>query len=100
MSASAKLTAFAVVLALLFGGGALAGAAIGPEPEEPADAHGATETAAHAEPEGEHGGGHGSEGAAAPAPVRGLGVAEGGLRVVVEDPELRRGRTERLAFRI
>jgi hypothetical protein len=32
--------------------------------------------------------------------VRGLAAAEGGLRVVVEDAELRRGRTERLAFRI
>ncbi|MDQ3739479.1 MAG: hypothetical protein M3389_00920, partial [Actinomycetota bacterium] len=33
-------------------------------------------------------------------PVRGLAVAEDDLRVVVEDPELRRGRPERLAFRI
>jgi hypothetical protein len=45
-----------------------------------AGSHGATDATAH--------------------PVRGLAVAENGLRVVVEDPELRRGGTERLAFRI
>jgi hypothetical protein len=33
-------------------------------------------------------------------PVRGLAVAENGMRVVVDDPELRRGRSEKLRFRI
>ena len=33
-------------------------------------------------------------------PVRGLAVAEGNLRVVVENPELRRGVSQRLTFRI
>jgi hypothetical protein len=33
-------------------------------------------------------------------PVRGLAVAEHGLRVVVEDPELRSGALERLRFRV
>jgi hypothetical protein len=33
-------------------------------------------------------------------PVRGLAVADDGLRVVVETPELRRGRSEQLRFRI
>ena len=33
-------------------------------------------------------------------PVRGLAVADDGLRVVVESPELRRGRIETLRFRI
>ena len=33
-------------------------------------------------------------------PVRGLAVAEHGLRVDVEDPELRRGATEKLRFRV
>ncbi|MBA3348215.1 MAG: hypothetical protein H0T13_06610 [Actinobacteria bacterium] len=33
-------------------------------------------------------------------PVRGLAVAENGLRVIVEDPELRRGRREQVRFRI
>jgi hypothetical protein len=46
--------------------------------------------------------GHGRRGHAEHSqhPVRGLEVAENGLRVVVEEPELRRGRTEKLAFRI
>jgi hypothetical protein len=89
-----KLAAFAAALALLFGGAALAGAAIGPdrddgvastEPEEHSDMTASTDT--HEETD-------------APRPVRGLAVAEDGLRVVVEDPELRRGRTETLRFRI
>jgi hypothetical protein len=33
-------------------------------------------------------------------PVRGLGVAENGLRIVVADPQLRRGHTEQVRFRI
>ena len=84
MSAPLKLALFGAALALVFAGSALAGAAIGPEPKEkPAHAGG------HDEPE--HGAAH---------EVRGLATAAGGLRVVVEDPELRRGRTEALAFRI
>ena len=105
MSAPAKLAAFAAVLAVLFGGAALAGAAIGPDataetkrseaqPQEHSDMNTST-----TKPPAEHGGGHEQDGAA-PDPVRGLAVAENGLRVVVEDPELRRGRGERLAFRI
>jgi hypothetical protein len=91
MSTPAKLAAFGALLAVLFAGAALAGAAIGPEPADDAD------SPEHGEAKQSHGGG-GHE--AAPDPVRGLTVAEGGLRVVVEDDELRRGRAERLAFRI
>ena len=92
MSAAAKLVTFAAALAVLFGGAALAGAAIGhdrddavpsDEPQEHSDGTSSTEA--------EHG---------APDPVRGLAVAEDGLRVVIEDPELRRGRTETLSFRV
>ena len=43
------------------------------------------------------GGGHTANAA---DPVRGLAVASDGLRLVVDDPELRRGRTEPLRFRI
>jgi hypothetical protein len=93
VSVPARLTAFAAGLAVLFGGGALAGAAIGPDSDDPADTHG------QGQPEAAHGGGH-ETAAEAPKPVRGLAVAEDGLRVVVEDPALRRGRDERLAFRI
>jgi hypothetical protein len=97
----AKLTAFAAGLAVLFGGGALAGAAIGPDVEDPpttAEEH-ADMDSSTTEQAPAHGGGHESP-AGAPEPVRGLAVADDGLRVVVENPELRRGRDERLAFRI
>jgi hypothetical protein len=89
-----QLAAFAGVLAVLFAGGAIAGQMIDPEArgsDEPSG-HGA-EPAHGREPAGAHGG-------EAAEPVRGLAVAEGGLRVEVERPELRRGRAETLAFRI
>ena len=103
MNAPAKLAGFAAVLALASGGAALAGGAIDPDRDTdgPAHAdaggpasggHGATPTAGHTE--------SGTAERADSHPVRGLAVAENGLRVVVEDPELRRGKSERLAFRI
>jgi hypothetical protein len=85
VNAATKLAAFAAGLAVLFGGAALAGAAIGPEPSED-DApqeHTEMNSSAHA-----------------PDPVRGLAVAADGLRVIVDEPELRRGRDETLTFRI
>ena len=120
MSTPAKLAAFAATLAVLFGGGALAGGAIDPDRDEPrathADAapktegaHGAerkeheTVSTSHTETNTKSHGGAESKGRGASKaahPVRGLAVAENGLRVVVEDPELRRGRAERLRFRI
>jgi hypothetical protein len=83
-----RIAAFAAALPLLFGGAALAGAAIEP--------HGEAPTARTAEPE-DHMSAHT---ATAPAAVRGLAVAQDDLRVVVDQPELRRGRTESLRFRI
>jgi hypothetical protein len=107
VSAPLKLAAFALVLALLFGAGALAGDVLGPEREATAvaadapndsSAEGHTEMpSASTKTAAGRGGGHAEQ---AEHPVRGLAVAENGLRVVVEDPELRRGRDERLAFRI
>ena len=88
MSAPVKLVAFAALLGLLFAAAAVAGDAIDPE------RGGDPQPAGHAEePES-----HGAEKAA--HPVRGLAVAEDGLRVVVDDPELERGRSEELRFRI
>ena len=87
MTAPTKLIAFAALLALLAAGGAVAGNAIDPDRSEPAEPH-AEEPAAH---------GGAEEGA---HPVRGVAVAENGLRLVVDDPELRRGRTETVRFRI
>ena len=109
MSAATKLAAFAATLAVLFGGGALAGGAVDLDRDGPAGPHGDAATAKtegadgaaseeHETQETNESAGHG--GAAAAHPVRGLAVAENGLRVVVEDPELRRGRTEELRFRI
>jgi hypothetical protein len=106
VSAPLKLAAFALVLALLFGAGALAGDLLGPERDATAVAARQSSTEDHTEMRStstKTAAGHsGGADHAKPAghPVRGLAVAEDGLRVVVEDPELRRGRDERLAFRI
>lgn len=88
MSAPARLAAFAVLLVALFAGAAAAGRAIDPDID--------TDTAAHEEDTmtTEHGA------MAAAHPVRGLAVADDGLRIELADPELRRGRTETLRFRI
>ena len=112
-----QLATFGAVLAVLFAGGVLAGQLI--DPDTSGDAGGAhAAEGGHGEmtssPEGDHApapaaeGGHGEmtsspEGDHAPAPaaeVRGLAVADGGLRVEVVDPELRRGRRRSLGFRI
>ena len=95
MSVATRLFGFAALLAVVFAGAALAGGAL----DVRADADG--DDRAAAETDGGHGAGaSGGHGAAAPDPVRGLAVADRGLRLVVEDPELRRGRTERLRFAI
>ena len=86
MSAAAKLAGFAAVLALVSGGAAVAGSVADPDRD--------TAGPSHKEQEDHVTTTHESH------PVRGLAVAEEGLRVVVDDPELRRGTTERLAFRI
>ena len=84
-----RIALFATVLVLLFGAAALAGSAIEP--------HGAEPTARPAEMTEHMTSTHSSPTAGT---VRGLAVASGDLRVVVEQPELRRGRTEELRFRI
>src|SRR3954452_20700704 len=81
-----RIAAFLAALPLLFGGAALAGAAIEPHGEDPA---------ARAPAQEDHMAEHN-----APDAVRGLAVAQDDLRVIVEQPELRRGRTETLRFRI
>jgi len=88
MNAPAKLAGFAATLAVLFGVGALLGGAI--DPDRSGEARAQDAMSAHG------GGGHAEES----DPVRGLAVAENGLRLVVDDPELRRGRLQRLRFRI
>ena len=109
MRTSAKLAAFAATLAVLSGGGALAGGAINPERGEPRAAAAENEGAEHGARREQHETmstsshtGMNAHGASEePAhPVRGLAVAENGLRVVIDDPELRQGRTERVRFRV
>ncbi len=101
MSGAAKLTGFAAVLALAFGGAAVAGGAIDPDrgrEEKTMTAH-QNHSPSTTLANGGHGG-HGAHGGASGDDVRGLGVADGGLRVVVAQPELRRGAPERVAFAI
>jgi hypothetical protein len=88
VNATTRLAAFAAALIALFGGAALAGAAIGPDRDDD------TEPQEHSEMTST------TEHSVEPRALRGLAIAEDGLRVVVEDPELRRGREETLRFRI
>jgi hypothetical protein len=88
-----RLALFAGALVVVFAVSTVAGGAVGPEPKADLEpAHGDEAGMA----------GHGDEAAhgAGAHEVRGLASAGDGLRLVVEDPELQRGRAERLAFRI
>jgi hypothetical protein len=82
----AKLGAFAVVLALVFGGAAFAGSRIDVHPGTPAAEKPAM-------------GGHGEE-AMAPQPVRGLAVSDKGLTLQLDRATAPRGERFELAFRI
>jgi hypothetical protein len=95
----ARLAGFGAALALLFGGGALAGGLIDPDRDEPATAHGAarSEETSHVTASTPT---HAGSGADAAHSVRGLAVAENGLRLVVETPELQRGHRQTLRFRV
>ncbi len=109
-SAPVKLAGFAALLVVLFGTAALAGGAIDPDrgdTEHRDDA--ATATDGGHPGSGEHTGVPAARREdSAPAhsadkktrPVRGLAVAENGLRLAVANRELRRARTERVRFRI
>ena len=79
----ARLAGIATALAAIFGIGALAGGVFHPS------APGGDAKAAM---------GHGAEAMA--MSVRGLAVADDGLRIVVANPQLRLDRTEQLRFRI
>jgi hypothetical protein len=113
VTAPTKLAGFAAILAVLFGGGAAAGALVEADPpggapragsasrpngggEMGTAGHGGAMPATGGGEAGGHGGGHG----AAAKPVRGLAVSENGLRLVVARPELRRGVTQTLRFRV
>lgn len=82
-----KVAVFLAALAALFGIGALAGGVL--DPSAPGGDTAAAESG--------HGAGMDDM---RPMPVRGLAVAQNGLRLAVATPELRRGRTGELRFRI
>jgi hypothetical protein len=111
VSAPARLAGFVAVLSLVFGGAALAGGAI--DPDRNTDSASSATRGDDPRTKSAHGArqdhdsattittdSRGAARADSQQPVRGLAVAEDGLRVVVDEPELRRGRTERLRFRV
>jgi hypothetical protein len=86
MTPALRIAAFAAFLGVAFAAAALAGRTVEPQRPRAEDrADPMTAMKSHA---------------AAADPVRGLAVADHGLRSVVEQPELQRGRTETLRFRI
>jgi len=97
-----QLATFVAVLAVLFVGGAIAGRLIDADAPHGGDAeasgHGAEQT--HEEDSNVASPSHGSEHSDAAPEVHGLAVADAGLRVVVDRPELRRGEAATVAFRI
>lgn len=94
MSATGKLAGFAALLLLVFGGAVAAGSAIGPERDD-------SGTAADEDAMSAHGGETAADaGEKAPAPVRGLAVSAGGLKLALQQTELRRGRPAELRFSI
>ena len=92
-----QLATFAAVLAVLYAGGFIAGQFI-----ETGGHSGEDMGSPHSQPgSGDaHSGEHTTRAGAAPAVVRGLAVAEQGLRLVLETPELRRGRRSELRFSV
>jgi hypothetical protein len=86
MNAGLKLASFAMALVLLFGAAAFAGSTVGP------DRSGENRTEVHT-------GGHSGD-AAAPAPVRGLAVSEGGLTLALENSRFHQGDPDELRFSI
>ena len=93
MSAGPKLAGFAVTLAVVFGGAALAGGAVGPlrEPAPATEPHRGGMAAMEDEA-------HGARMAA--QPVRGLAVSEGGLTLRLARTSAQPGRPFNLAFRV
>jgi hypothetical protein len=89
MTTPGKLLGFAALLLLVFGGAVAAGGAVGPE----RDGSAAEDDAMSA---------HRGETTAenTPDPVRGLAVSERGLRLVLHQTELNRGRSTDLRFSI
>jgi hypothetical protein len=95
VSGASRIAAFAAILAIVLGGAVAVGQAINPDgADDNGSAHEASE--GHGDTDD-----HGAELAAEGVhPVRGLAVAEGGLRLVLDQHELARGAEEQLSFQI
>lgn len=107
MNAATKLAGFSVALAALLGGGAIAGSAIDPDRAAPARAqHAGAADPSHEEqdsmPQTTHAGqpAHTPTGSEGGHPVRGLAIADGGLRLIIDAPDLTMGAATRVRFRI
>jgi hypothetical protein len=86
VTAAVRIALFAALLALVFGGAAVAGSVLDPDPDaEPS----------HSEADEDHTGGH----EATSAPV-GLALAEDGLRLDLDQRRIAAGRPIRVGFRI
>jgi hypothetical protein len=102
MTAAPRLAGFAGALALLLGGGALAGGVIDPTPPNGTGATAATQNGARSmgrmtAASDAHGAGKNTRMTMAP---RGLAVAEHGLRLVVDRSSFARGQMQQLRFHI
>ena len=96
MSGPVRIALFAVLLALVFGGAAVAGAALDPDPGgDGADSGGDHDAGKEGEEDG-HGTAHGEDA----SPPTGLALAEGGLRLELDQRRLLAGRREDFSFRI
>jgi hypothetical protein len=107
MNAATKLAGFSVALAALLGGGAIAGSAIDPNRAAPARAqHAGAANPSNEEqdpmPQTTHAGqpAHVATGSEGGHPVRGLAIADDGLRLIVDAPDLTMGAATRVRFRI
>jgi hypothetical protein len=98
VSVAPKVAGFAGALALLFGAGALAGGVVDPSAPRAKETDAVAEM--HAKETDAMAGMRASGPHEKAMPVRGLAVAENGLRLVVATPAFERGRTAQLRFRI
>jgi hypothetical protein len=96
MNVAAKLTGFAAVLALVFGGAAFAGSRVDVHPGKPATQKADTPAMDGMGAEA----GHGDDAKMTPQPVRGLAVSEGGLTLKLARTAATAGKRFDVAFRI
>lgn len=97
MSVAARLAAFALAIGVVFAAAAAAGRAVDPVHDDVVDATGAEHGGEGA---GDHGSGGHEEAAGAHPGIAGLSIADGDLRLEIDDPVLATGSPHPLRFRI